>query len=51
MTPALPEARDFRITIDPNDMNGLRVRSEAVADKPHNRQTGAAWPKDRSHWR
>src|ERR1700728_561469 len=28
------EAPDFRITIDPNENNGLRARSQIMADKP-----------------
>jgi mRNA interferase MazF len=34
MTTDLVEAPDFRITIDPTDTNGLRMRSQIVADKP-----------------
>ncbi len=34
MTSALSNAPDFRITIDPDTMNGLRVRSQVMADKP-----------------
>lgn len=34
MTSAVSNAPDFRITIDPNDANGLRVRSQVMADKP-----------------
>jgi mRNA interferase MazF len=34
MTPAISNAPDFRITIDPNVANGLRVRSQVMADKP-----------------
>lgn len=33
MTSALSSAADFRVTIDPSDANGLRVRSEVMADK------------------
>lgn len=28
------EAPDFRLTIDPDIKNGLRLRSQAMADKP-----------------
>ncbi len=28
------EAPDFRVTVDPTDQNGLRVRSQVMADKP-----------------
>src|SRR5499427_4735171 len=34
MTSELSDAPDFRITIDPSDTNGLRARSEIMADKP-----------------
>ena len=34
MTSDLSDAPDFRITIEPTDVNGLRVRSQAMADKP-----------------
>lgn len=34
MTSELSNAPDFRITIDPSDANGLRVRSQVMADKP-----------------
>jgi mRNA interferase MazF len=34
MTSDLVEAPDFRIAIEPNDENGLRVRSQVMADKP-----------------
>jgi mRNA interferase MazF len=30
----LVEAPDFRITIDPSETNGLRARSQIMADKP-----------------
>ena len=28
------EAPDFRVTIDPTEKNGLRVKSQVMADKP-----------------
>jgi mRNA interferase MazF len=34
MTSELVEAPDFRVTIDPSAENGLRVRSQVMADKP-----------------
>ena len=34
MTSELVEAPDFRIMIEPSETNGLRVRSQIMADKP-----------------
>lgn len=34
MTSDLVDAPDFRITIDPSTENGLRTRSQIMADKP-----------------
>jgi mRNA interferase MazF len=34
MTSECNDAPDFRVTIDPSDENGLRVRSQVMADKP-----------------
>jgi mRNA interferase MazF len=34
MTSDLSDAPDFRITIDPSNANGLRARSQIMADKP-----------------
>lgn len=34
MTSELADAPDFRITIEPNAENGLRTRSQVMADKP-----------------
>jgi mRNA interferase MazF len=34
MTSELAEASDFRVTIEPTAENGLRVRSQVMADKP-----------------
>jgi mRNA interferase MazF len=34
MTSEIVDAPDFRITVDPNEANGLRVRSQIMADKP-----------------
>ena len=34
MTSEIVDAPDFRVTIDPNEENGLRVRSQVMADKP-----------------
>ena len=34
MTSNLADAPDFRITVDPSDSNGLRTRSQVMADKP-----------------
>ncbi|MCX7058810.1 MAG: type II toxin-antitoxin system PemK/MazF family toxin, partial [Proteobacteria bacterium] len=34
MTSDCSDAPDFRVTIDPTESNGLRVRSQVMADKP-----------------
>ena len=34
MTSEVVEAPNFRVTIDPNEKNGLRARSQIMADKP-----------------
>lgn len=34
MTSEIAEAPDFRVTIDPSRGNGLRARSQIMADKP-----------------
>ena len=34
MTSDLADAPDFRITLEPSDNNGLRTRSQVMADKP-----------------
>lgn len=34
MTSEIVEAPDFRVTIDPSKGNGLRARSQIMADKP-----------------
>src|SRR5882757_3896021 len=34
MTSECSDAPDFRVTIDPTEKNGLRVRSQVMADKP-----------------
>ncbi|MHB1529853.1 MAG: type II toxin-antitoxin system PemK/MazF family toxin [Acidiferrobacteraceae bacterium] len=34
MTPEIAEAPYFRITLEPTDKNGLRTRSQIMADKP-----------------
>jgi mRNA interferase MazF len=34
MTSDYSEAPDFRVTIDPTEKNGLRLRSQVMADKP-----------------
>jgi mRNA interferase MazF len=34
MTSEVSDATDFRVTIDPTTNNGLRVRSQVMADKP-----------------
>jgi len=34
MTSDYSDAPDFRVTIDPSGRNGLRVRSQVMADKP-----------------
>src|SRR3974390_13076 len=34
MTSDLSDAPDFRVTIEPTETNGLRVRSQVMADKP-----------------
>lgn len=34
MTSPLTDAPDFRVTIEPSEKNGLRSRSQVMADKP-----------------
>jgi mRNA interferase MazF len=34
MTSDIVEAPDFRVIIEPNEKNGLRTRSQIMADKP-----------------
>ena len=34
MTSELTDSPDFRVTLDPTQANGLRVRSQVMADKP-----------------
>jgi mRNA interferase MazF len=34
LTSELVEAQDFRVTIEPNAENGLRLKSQVMADKP-----------------
>jgi mRNA interferase MazF len=34
MTSDIVDAPDFRVTIEPSDRSGLRVRSQIMADKP-----------------
>jgi mRNA interferase MazF len=34
MTSEIADASDFRVTIDPSERNGLRTRSQIMADKP-----------------
>lgn len=34
MTSRLIDAADFRVTIEPSSANGLRTRSQVMADKP-----------------
>lgn len=34
MTSDLTDASDFRVTIEPSEKNGLRARSQVMADKP-----------------
>jgi mRNA interferase MazF len=34
MTSECSDAPDFRVTIEPTEENGLRVRSQVMADKP-----------------
>lgn len=34
MTSDYSEAPDFRVTVEPTEQNGLRVRSQVMADKP-----------------
>ena len=34
MTSELADAPDFRVTVDPSATNGLRTRSQIMADKP-----------------
>lgn len=34
MTSDIADAPDFRITVEPTEKNGLRARSQVMADKP-----------------
>jgi mRNA interferase MazF len=34
MTSDIADAPDFRVTIEPSETNGLRLRSQVMADKP-----------------
>ena len=34
MTSECSDAPDFRVTVDPTEKNGLRVRAQVMADKP-----------------
>ena len=34
MTSECSDAPDFRVTVEPSEKNGLRVRSQVMADKP-----------------
>ena len=34
ITSEIVDASDFRVTIDPSEQNGLRMRSQIMADKP-----------------
>jgi len=34
MTSEYSDAPDFRVTVEPTEKNGLRVRSQVMADKP-----------------
>jgi mRNA interferase MazF len=34
LTSDVVDAPDFRVTIEPNERNGLRIRSQVMADKP-----------------
>lgn len=34
MTSEIADAPDFRVTVEPSDRSGLRVRSQIMADKP-----------------
>ena len=34
MTSDITDAPDFRVTIEPSEKNGLRARSQVMADKP-----------------
>lgn len=34
MTSDVVDAPDFRVTIEPNESNGLRIRSQVMADQP-----------------
>jgi mRNA interferase MazF len=55
MTSDIVDAPDFRVTLDPSEANGLRVRSHVMADKPVTvrrsrigRTVGHLGPKDLS---
>ena len=34
MTATVEDAADFRVTVEPSATNGLRIRSQVMADKP-----------------
>jgi mRNA interferase MazF len=38
MTFECNDAPDFRVTVDPTKQNGLRVRSQVIADAPQRKQ-------------
>ncbi len=53
MTSDIVNVPDFRVTLDPSEANGLRVRSQVMADKPVTvrrsrigRTVGRLGPKD-----
>jgi mRNA interferase MazF len=43
MTSDLAEAPDLRVTIEPHAANGLRVRSQIMADKPSTPRWLSSW--------
>lgn len=44
MTSEIVDAPDFRVTVDPSDKNGLRARSQIMADKPVTVRRGRIGP-------
>jgi mRNA interferase MazF len=44
MTSSIVDAPDFRVTVDPSEGNGLRARSQVMADKPVTVRRGRIGP-------
>src|SRR5215475_11977131 len=43
MTSDVVDAPDFPVTVEPNEENGLRIRSQSMADKPRHGPAGTYW--------